>query len=50
LIYYAYQLTSKIPLSTEEEQQLLKASMAIELVHTGLLVHDDFQDQDVIRR
>ncbi|MBP7007269.1 polyprenyl synthetase family protein [Patescibacteria group bacterium] len=38
------------PLTPSVEQQLLKASMSIEVVHTGLLVHDDFQDQDTVRR
>lgn len=50
LIYYGYQLGLQELLTPSVEQQLLKASMSIEVVHTGLLVHDDFQDQDTVRR
>jgi len=34
----------------KNKKEILNASLFIELVHAGLLVHDDIQDQDVIRR
>ncbi len=33
-----------------DEKAILDTSLFIELLHTGLLVHDDIQDRDVIRR
>lgn len=44
-IYYGYRL-----FKTDEENELLKAAMSIELIHTALLMHDDFMDQDDTRR
>lgn len=44
-IYYGYRL-----FKTNEEKELLKAAMSIELIHTALLMHDDFMDQDDTRR
>ena len=32
------------------EKEILNAAMSIELVHTALLIHDDFMDQDDTRR
>ncbi len=48
LIYYGYKLIA--PHNQIDEDKLLIASSSIEFVHTGLLIHDDFQDQDSIRR
>lgn len=50
LLYFAYKLIAWNTISLEDEEKLLVASASIELVHTGLLMHDDFQDQDSIRR
>lgn len=46
-IYYFYQL-----LNPKEDflEKLMTAAMSIEVVHTGLLMHDDFMDQDETRR
>src|SRR3990172_11606587 len=44
-VYYGYRLFKK-----DKEKDLMKASMCIELVHTALLMHDDFMDQDDTRR
>lgn len=44
-IYYGYKL-----FGGKNEDLALDASMSIELIHTGLLMHDDFMDQDDIRR
>lgn len=33
-----------------DHQEILEASLSIELIHSGLLVHDDIQDNDDIRR
>lgn len=33
-----------------DERAILDASTFIELIHAGLLVHDDIQDRDVVRR
>lgn len=45
LVYYAYLL-----LDGEEIDQIIEASMSVELLHTALLIHDDFMDQDDTRR
>jgi geranylgeranyl diphosphate synthase type I len=44
-VYYGYRL-----LSEGKEEDLMYASMSIELIHTALLIHDDFMDQDDTRR
>ena len=44
-IYYAYKM-----FGGKDEESILEAAMSIELVHTALLMHDDFMDQDDTRR
>ena len=44
-VYYGYLLGNKAP-----DERIWKAAMGTELVHTALLMHDDFMDQDDIRR
>lgn len=44
-VYYAYWLSSK-----KIDERIWKAAEAVELVHTALLMHDDFMDQDKLRR
>lgn len=44
-VYYGYKL-----LGGENEDDARRAAMCIELVHTALLMHDDFMDQDDTRR
>ncbi len=44
-VYYGYRLLKK-----DKEADLMYAAMSIELVHTALLIHDDFMDQDDTRR
>lgn len=44
-IYYGHRL-----FNTDRESELMKAAMSIELIHTALLMHDDFMDQDDSRR
>ncbi len=44
-VYYGYRLFKK-----DKEDDIKKASMSIELIHTALLMHDDFMDQDDTRR
>ncbi len=44
-IKYGYNL-----IGGKDEKEILKASMSIELIHTALLMHDDFMDQDDTRR
>lgn len=43
-VYYAYRLSGK---SSEE---IWKAVCGVEMVHTALLMHDDFMDRDELRR
>lgn len=43
-VYYAYLLDN------EPNEEIFKAMMAIELIHTALLIHDDMMDQDEVRR
>lgn len=45
LVYFASKLYKNVP-----EKVSLQAAMAIELVHTALLMHDDVMDQDTLRR
>lgn len=44
-VYYGYRLFKQ-----DKQAELLKAAMSIELIHTALLMHDDFMDQDDTRR
>ena len=44
-VYYGYKL-----LNGKAGKDILKAAMSIELIHTALLMHDDFMDQDDTRR
>lgn len=44
-VYYGYRL-----FKNDNESNIMKASMSIELIHTALLMHDDFMDQDDTRR
>jgi len=43
-VYYGYML-GKNP-----DENIWNAAMSVELVHTALLMHDDFMDQDEVRR
>lgn len=43
-VHYGYLLNG------ESVKEVEKAEMAVELVHTALLMHDDFMDEDVLRR
>lgn len=44
-VYWGYRLKKN-----DKEKQILDAAMSIELIHTALLMHDDFMDQDDTRR
>jgi geranylgeranyl diphosphate synthase type I len=44
-VYYGFALGKEIP-----GENVWKAAEAIELVHTALLMHDDFMDRDKVRR
>ncbi len=44
-VYNGYEL-----LGGKNTKEIIKASMSVELIHAGLLVHDDFMDQDSVRR
>lgn len=44
-VYYAYKM-----LHGKDEKSITNAAMSTELIHTALLMHDDFMDQDDIRR
>ncbi|MCX7928584.1 MAG: polyprenyl synthetase family protein [Patescibacteria group bacterium] len=44
-IYYAYKM-----LHGKNDKAIINAAMSIELIQTALLIHDDFMDQDEIRR
>jgi geranylgeranyl diphosphate synthase, type I len=46
LAYHGYLLTKKGKL----DERMWNVMMAVELVHTALLIHDDFMDQDDMRR
>lgn len=43
-VYYGYMLGKPV------DDRIWKAAMGVELVHTALLMHDDFMDQDDVRR
>ncbi len=47
LVYYGYLLGQE---SDQVDDKIYYAGMAVELVHTALLMHDDFMDQDEMRR
>jgi geranylgeranyl diphosphate synthase type I len=44
-VHYAYLLNH-----AEIDERIWKVAMSVELVHTALLMHDDFMDQDMVRR
>lgn len=44
-VYYGYKLNNH-----DDPESIWNAAIAIELVHTALLMHDDFMDQDKLRR
>lgn len=44
-VYYGYKLGGR-----EVDDKVWKAAEAVELVHTALLMHDDFMDRDPVRR
>jgi len=44
-VNYAYALSGK-----PVDERLWQAAMAVEVVHTALLMHDDFMDRDDVRR
>ncbi len=44
-VNFAYALSGK-----EVDERIWKVAMGVELVHTALLMHDDFMDQDDLRR
>lgn len=44
-VHYGYLLGK-----SEVDERIVKAAMGVELVHTALLMHDDFMDQDDVRR
>ncbi|MDO8487844.1 MAG: polyprenyl synthetase family protein [bacterium] len=43
-VYYGYML------GATPDEQVWQAAMAVDIVHAAILMHDDFMDQDVIRR
>ncbi len=45
LVNYGFALSGK-----EFTSEVWNAAMAVEIVHTGLLMHDDFMDGDAVRR
>lgn len=45
LVILGYQLTGKAV-----SEEIIKAAVVMELFHLGLLIQDDFMDQDVLRR
>lgn len=44
-VHYGYLLNH-----AEPDERIWSVAMAVELVHTALLIHDDFMDQDATRR
>lgn len=44
LVYWSFMLNA------EFDERIYRAMAAVEFVHTGLLMHDDFMDRDAIRR
>jgi geranylgeranyl pyrophosphate synthase len=45
LVFTAYSLAGKKP-----DETCLKLAVAMELIHTSLLIHDDIMDRDTMRR
>lgn len=43
-VYYGYQL------GQEPDERVWQAAMAIDVIHAAILMHDDFMDEDVVRR
>lgn len=51
LVYYGWKLgVSDLDNTIIEEEKIWKACEAVELIHTALLMHDDFMDMDKVRR
>ena len=44
-VNYAYRLSGKVI-----DERLWQAAIAVEIIHTALLMHDDFMDRDSVRR
>lgn len=44
-VNYGYMLSGKVP-----DERVWEAAVGVELVHAALLMHDDFMDQDRVRR
>lgn len=44
-VYFAYKLGGG-----RELEKIMKVAEAVELIHTALLMHDDFMDEDMVRR
>lgn len=44
LVYYGWKLGS------QKDEEIWKVCEAVELIHTSLLIHDDFMDRDLVRR
>ncbi|MEK7524776.1 MAG: polyprenyl synthetase family protein [Patescibacteria group bacterium] len=44
-VNFAYELSGK-----KADERVWRAAMGVELVHTALLMHDDFMDRDEVRR
>ncbi len=44
-VYYGYLLSGQMP-----DERVWQVAEGVELVHTALLMHDDFMDQDKVRR
>lgn len=43
-VYYGYML------GREVDEQVWRAAMAVDIIHAAILMHDDFMDEDAIRR
>lgn len=50
-VWYGWQLRSQINRSTDQQiENVWKVAEGVEMIHTALLMHDDFMDQDKVRR
>lgn len=47
LVYYGYKLFSD---NNKSDKEIIKMSIALELIHTFFLIHDDFMDKSNLRR